>query len=150
PGKPGGYRGWAPPARQQEPPPIGMDVAVPPGTWARAWQPFAPWRGSKRPLESASFTTHGEPAVAPGARGQACKSGEIDGGEGYRKLGAQRQRAGGGWQAVRGDEGGEHPPGQGYAGDPPRHAPHCRWREDHRALSHHRPGRTRLLGGQDL
>jgi len=60
-----------PPARQQESAPVGMVLWVPPGTWLRGGQAFAPWRGPKRPLESASFTTHGEPAVAPGARGQA-------------------------------------------------------------------------------
>ena len=112
-----------------------MVLWVPPGTWLRGGRRLLLGAVRKRPLESASFRTHGEPAVAPGARGQACKSGEIDGGEGYRKLGAQRQRAGGGRQTVRRHEGGEYPPGQGHPGDAPRYATHFRWREDHGALS---------------
>jgi len=69
--EPAADRGYDPPSRQQESAPIGMVLWVPPGTW----QAFAPWRGPKRPLESASFTTHGEPAVVPGARGQALQFG---------------------------------------------------------------------------
>ena len=51
---------------------------------------------------------------------------------------------------MRRHEGREHSSRQGHARHASRHAAHLRWREDHRALSHHRPGRARLPRGQDL
>ena len=43
--------------------------------------------------------------------------------------------------------GAEHPPRQGHAGHPARHAPHLRRGEGLRALPHHRAGRARLRRG---
>src|SRR5262245_6773587 len=53
--EPAAERGHDASARQQERAAVGMVFWVPPRTWALGWQAFAPWRGSKRPLESAQF-----------------------------------------------------------------------------------------------